>query len=683
MRHLVTVFSLFIILVSYTLAQGTFQKGSEYCWHKKSNSPHSFILGDSPNSPKHKFDVLNYKIWMDIRHCFLSPYPRNYDANIIVKLRVDTALNSIDLNAVNTSLQIDSVSMAGVSFTHSSNILTITLNTMYNPNDTVDVKIYYRHLNVSDQAFYVSQNGNGMVFTDCEPQGARKWFPCWDRPSDKATVDITVKVPLSVRLGSNGRLNDSLVTGDSIYYHWISRDPVATYLTVLTGRVNYNLDIVYWHKISNPMDSVPIRFYWNTGESISSLNNIKTIIGPMTTYYSQKFGEHPFEKNGFATIASGSGFTWGGMENQTLTSLQYNSWSANLVSHEYAHQWFGDMITCASWADIWMNEGFATYCEALWYEYTGGYSSYKSDILSSANSYLSGNPGWAMYNASWAENPPNNNTLFNYAITYAKGACVLHMLRYLMGDSATFFNAIRAYSMDTVNFKHNSVATDDFAAKISESYGQDLTWFIDQWVKQPNHPVYQNFYQFIDNSGGNWTVGFQARQVQSNSPFHRMPLALRITFASGPDTIFRVDNNTNNQVWFWPFTRQPISFQFDPDNDIVLKQGTTTQGTVGITLQNEETPIHYALKQNYPNPFNPVTIIKFDLPRRSHVELRVYDVAGRLVAEIFNGLTEKGKYTAEFDASNISSGVYYYELIAQDLEKGGIFKEAKKMVIVR
>src|SRR3970282_2085659 len=138
MRYLFTVFSLFIILVSYTLAQRTFQKGSEYCWHKKSNSPHSFILGYSPNSPKHKFDVLNYKIWMDIRHCFLSPYPRNYDANIIVKLRVDTALNSIDLNAVNTSLQIDSVSMAGVSFTHSSNILTITLNTMYNPNDTVE-----------------------------------------------------------------------------------------------------------------------------------------------------------------------------------------------------------------------------------------------------------------------------------------------------------------------------------------------------------------------------------------------------------------------------------------------------------------------------------------------------------------------------------------------------------------
>ena len=653
-------------------AQSQFTHGYEYCSHKKMNSPTQFIMGDSPNTPKHKFDVLDYKINLDIRSCFLNPYPKNFNASVTVKFRVDTALTSIQLNAVNTSIQVSSVSMAGVSYTHSGDILTVTLNRQYNVNEIAEVRINYQHLNVSDNAIYVS---GGFFFTDAEPIGARKWYPCWDWPSDKATFDLTAKVPASVRLGSNGRLNDSLVTGDTIYYHWISRDPVPTYLAVVSAKVGYNLDIVYWHKISNPNDSVPIRFYWNAGENQTNLNNIKNKIGPMTTYFSQKFGEHPFEKNGFATL--NSQFSWGGMENQTLTSLCPNCWTENLVSHEYAHQWFGDMITCGTWADIWLNEGFATYCEALWYENTGGYTAYKNDINNDAAQYLNSNPGWPMYNPSWAANPPNNNTLFNTAITYNKGACVLHMLRYMLGD-AMFFNVLYSYGTDTTNFKYKTSVTDDFAAKISQVAGQDLTWFIDEWVKQPNHPVYGNIYQFTTNGGNNWTVGFQARQTQTNTPFHRMPLTLKITFTSGPDTTFRVDNTANDQIWYWNFNRQPSTFSFDPNNDIVLKQGTTTQGVIqGITKGNE-LPFLYALYQNYPNPFNPVTNINFDLPERNTVTLKIFNILGEVVSvPVNNEVKLAGNYSVEFDASNLPSGVYYYEL------KAGSYTQTKKMVLIK
>jgi aminopeptidase N len=670
-----TAFVLFLI-TSMIYSQLTFQKGSEYCSHKKMNAPSVLDLGDSPNTPKHTFDVLDYKIDLDIRSCFISPYPKSFYGYVKVKFRVDTALSQITLNAVNTSIVVNSVSLAGVSFTHTGNILTITLNRTYNPNEIAEVQIYYQHLNVSDQAFYT---GNGGVFTDAEPEGARKWFPCWDKPSDKATVDIILKVPGNVKIGSNGRLQDSLMTGDTIYYHWVSRDPVATYLVVLTGKVNYNLNIVYWHKLSNPADSIPIRFYFNNGENPT---NIQNLIGNMTTYYSQRFGEHGFEKNGFTT-APASGFTWGGMENQTLTTLCAGCWQENLVSHEYAHQWYGDMITCGTWADIWLNEGFATYSEALWYEKTGGYASYKSDINSDASSYLSGNPGWPMYNPQWAIITPNNNELFNYAITYAKGACVLHMLRYVLQDTTVFFNCLRGYALDTANFRYKSSVTDDFTAKISQIAGQDLTWFIDEWVKQPNHPVYQNYYQFTDIGGGNWSVGFQARQTQVNTPFHRMPLTLRITFSSGPDTTIRAMNDLNNQVYFWQFNRQPTAFAFDPNNDIVLKQGTTTAGIVGITAHNEEVPGVFSLGQNYPNPFNPVTNIRFDIPKRADVEISIYDITGRIVSTVFNGVSDPGKYTAEFDGTNISSGVYYYEIRATELATGKIFRDVKKMIMIK
>jgi len=671
MKKIIYIIFLLLVFVPVTSkAQFNTEKGSVLCSQKKSSSDYNLFDLDSQNSPKHSFDVLNYEINIDIRNCFISPYPKSFTGFVTVRLKADSVINSINLNAVNTSLTINSVSLDGVSFTHSNNVLNIVLSRTFIPGEIAEVKINYQHLNVSDQAFYT---GNGGLFTDCEPEGARKWFPCWDKPSDKATLDMTVKVPGNVRIGSNGRLNDSTVTGDTIYYHWVSRDPVPTYLIVLTGKVNYNINIVYWNKISNPSDSVPIRFYFNNGENPGP---IKNIIKDMTTYFSQKFGEHGFEKNGFTT-APAPGFTWGGMENQTLTTLCANCWTENLVSHEYAHQWFGDMITCATWADIWLNEGFATYSEALWYEKTGGYSSYKSDINSSASSYLSQNPGWAMYNPQWAIVTPNTSTLFNYAITYAKGACVLHMLRYVVGDSAAFFNIVRSYATDTAEFKYKSATTDDFTAKISQAYGQDLTWFIEQWVKQPNHPVYQNLYQFTNLGNGLWKVAFQARQTQTNTTFHKMPLVLKISFSTGPDTTVKVMNDINEQVFTWNFDRQPTAFQFDPDNDIVLKQGTTQPGLVGVNQISSEIPEQFSLYQNYPNPFNPKTIINYELEITNQVSLKVFDVLGNEVAELVNEKQSAGKYSAEFNGRGFSSGIYFYRIEA------GNFSEVKKMTLLK
>ncbi|MCX8009908.1 MAG: M1 family aminopeptidase [Ignavibacteria bacterium] len=570
MNKFTLIIILLITFISISFGQELQVKGSDYCSLKKSRAEYTPLLKGETGIPNHTFDVLNYKLYLDIYNCFLSPYPKSFNAYEIITFKVDSTLNSIQLNAVNSSLVINSVSLAGVSFNHTNNILTINLNRTYFPGEVVNVRIDYNHLNVNDNAFYAS---NGMVFTDCEPEGARKWFPCWDKPSDKATLDLTARVPATVKLGSNGRLADSIKTGDTIYYNWISRDPIATYLIVISAKVNYGLDIIYWTKPSTG-EQIPIRFYYNIGENITS---IKPKVLSMTNRFSELFGEHPFEKNGFATL--NSQFPWGGMENQTLTSLCPNCWSENLISHEYAHQWFGDMITCATWADIGLNEGFATYCEALWYEYTSGYTAYKNDIVSDANQYISSNPGWPIYNPSWAITTPPNSTLFNTAITYNKGACVLHMLRYVLGDS-TFFACIKAYATDTVGYKFKSVTFYDWLAKVNQVSGKDMTWFFDQWIFKPNHPVYQNTYSINSIGSGKWIVGFTARQTQSNPPFFKMPIELKITFTSGPDTLIRVMNEVNNQTFGFVFNRQPTSVTFDPNNDIVLKQGTTTQGTM-------------------------------------------------------------------------------------------------------
>ena len=642
--------------------------GADICSQKKSNSMHINPLELSPNTPRHAYDVLNYKLNLDIYNCFKNSV-RSFTGTEQMTFKVDSTLSSIQMNAVYTSLVIDSVKLlsgASLAFTHgsSTNILTVTLDRTYNPGETVDLTIYYRHNNVSDGAFYVS---SGYVYTDCEPEGSRKWFPCWDKPSDKATFDITVKVPSNVNIGSNGRLADSTVSADTIRYRWVSRDPLPTYLAVLTGKTGYNVDITWWHKISNPNDSIPLRLYYSTGENIAPTKNA---LPNMTTIFSQLFGEHPFEKNGFASVSSYGG----GMENQTLTTIS-PSWSSvtSLISHEYGHQWFGDMITCATWADLWLNEGFATYMEAIYKEQITGYSAYKSNIVSNANSYISGNPGWPIYNPAWAITTPPNGTLFNGPITYYKGSCVLHMLRYTIGDSL-FFAGMKAYATDTANFKMKNATTDDFTAKMSSVAGQDLTWFIDEWVKQPNHPTYQNTYGISNLGGGNYRVNFTAVQTQTNTVFHKMPIVLKITFATGSDTLIRVMNDVNNQAYSFTFNRQPTALAFDPNNDIVLK---TASLVVGVNSEANSIPEKFALYQNYPNPFNPVTSIKFDLPKSTFVTLKVYDMLGKEAAVLINEEREAGSYNVNWNATEYPSGVYFYTI-----ETKG-FSETKRMVILK
>ena len=241
MKRLLCISMLAIACGTMAAAQVQIEKGSAMCW-KKRRASEPPVMYNAPNGgPAHAYDVQNYTLTLDIYNCFRSPFPASYRGYEVVTLRVDSALSSITLNAINGSLVIDSVKLAATAFAHSGDLLTLTLDRTYAPAETVDAGIFFRHKNVQDNAFYTSSDS--LVFTDCEPQGARYWFPCWDAPADKATWDLTALVPSSVRR-PNGRLADSTTVNDTTTYHWVSRDPVATYLMVLTAKSGYRLDIV-------------------------------------------------------------------------------------------------------------------------------------------------------------------------------------------------------------------------------------------------------------------------------------------------------------------------------------------------------------------------------------------------------------------------------------------------------
>jgi aminopeptidase N len=612
---------------------------------------------------KHSYDVISYKMDLDLYHCFFTPYPDSFNAKAEVTFRVDTALNMVKLNAVNASMDIDSVRMAGISFTHTGDTLKVTLNRTYNPGEVATVRISYRHKDVNDHAFYAT---SGAVFTDCPPEGARKWFPCWDRPSDKATTDIRVKIPLNARLGSTGYLADSVVSGDSLWYHWISDQQVSTYLITLCSKSNWGRNETWYHQFNNPLDSVPIWLYSKGSESIG---NAQVKIPLITDCYAEKFGDYPFNKIGFATLTTV--FPWGGMENQTMVNLMPGGYNDTyLLAHEHSHQWFGDLITCGTWADIWLNEGFATYCTNLWAECSLGYDVYKGRVNSEANYYLSQNPGWPIYNPVWAIVTPSANDLYNQAISYNKGSCVLHQLRYVLGDSL-FFAVMAAYSADT-NFRFKNAITEDFIGTVNSVTAQDYQWFFDEWVYAPNHPQYTNFYQVNELGSNTWKVTLWIEQSQTNTVFFRMPVEILVNFSDGSDTLVRVWNETNPQTFEFTFTKSPTTLVFDPDREILLKEAIML-----LSIGNDEPGTGFELRQNEPNPFSRQTAITYSLDQTSSVRIEILNADGKALLTPIHGTHQPGVYRYVLSDDTLSPGIYFCRMDA------GSFSQTRKMIVIK
>ena len=651
LRNVLIGLAICLMSAGMIVGQGlTLPGAAMICSQKKSNGTNRiFRQINIDQVPSRTFDVLKYTLDFHLYSCYSSPYPRNYKGISSIRFKVDSTLNQIALNANNYSIIIDSVKMAGVSFSHNSDLLTIQLDQTYSPGDTVTVKVYFRHKNVVDHGFYCN---NGMVFTDSEPEGARKWMPCKDYPSDKAQCDITVRVKSNVRLGSNGRLADSTLTGDTLVYHWISDNPVATYLMAFASKVNYRMHTRYWHKLSNPADSIPCLYYFNQGENPSL---VEELIPEMADWYSQHYVEYPFEKIGFAALDNQ--FSWGGMENQTLITICPGCWGEGLAAHEFSHHWFGDLVTCQTWADIWLNEGLGTWSEAFWAEKNGGYPEYKTLIDQNALYYLQYNPGWAISLPSWAVYTPSDDTLFDYAITYTKGACVSHMLRYVLGDSL-FFLTLQSYLSDP-DLKFQSATISDFIEQVNSVTGTNYGWFFDQWIYQPNHPVYENTYNFEDLGSGRWKVNLFMKQVQSNAPFFRMPVEVKFGFADDTDTTIRAMNDVNFQQFTWIFDKQPVYLVFDPSNQIVLKGGSTLVSVSAELPDNGLSAVRCT-----PNPANGTSSLQFLLNEPAMVTVTVSDVFGKILWGSQPEFRSRGSQNITLDLSNFSSGLYLCKINA-------------------
>jgi len=225
------------------------------------------------------------------------------------------------------------------------------------------------------------------------------------------------------------------------------------------------------------------------------------------------------------------------------------------------------------------------------------------------------------------------------------------MLRYTLGDDV-FFPALKTYAS---NFKYKSATIEDFKNIMETESGQELDWFFNQWIYKPDHPFYRNTFGIYPQLNGKWTVQFTARQEQrATLPFFQMPVELKIDFKDGTDTIVKVFNSFNGQVFAFEFDKEPTSVTFDPNNDILLKEGTTVVG------MNEALPSKsvFSLKA-LPNPFGNSMQISFNLGIPASVSIELFNNTGSKLKTIPDKYFPSGDHSIKLDGEDLKPGIYF------------------------
>ncbi len=626
-----------------------------------------FISNDGINKINYPGDqsinVTYYKL--DLR----ITYSPNYLSGIVTvkakSLKENLSTFFLDLS---NNLTVDSVLSENqkLIFNHTASKLFITLSKAVNSGQLISVTVYYRGVpeaNGFGSFVFGSHAKKPAIWSLSEPYGASDWWPCKDTPADKAdSSDVWVTCDTSLTAVSNGILISETNNGNGTRtFKWKNSYPIAQYLISIAVS-NYTEYTLYYKYSAN--DSLPIPNYIYPEDFEKNKFNLDKT-PEMIKIFSGKYGTYPFIKEKYGQAE----FGWsGGMEHQTITSL--GSFGESIQSHELAHQWFGDKITCADWNDIWLNEGFAKYSEAVYFEAMYGESSYKNYISTTMSDAKSAK------GSVYVNDISSVNNIFDYDRTYAKGAIVLYMLRGIVGDS-TFFRILRTYLSDP-KLAYNVATTADFEADAEKVYGSSLKYFFDEWIYGENFPHYNFKWSFKKNSGNVSTIFAHLSQQTNFDPvFFTMPVKLKI-ITSGRDTSITVFNNSQYQDFQIKINGTPRYILFDPDNQI-LKE-TSIIDSIDLTK-----PENFSLEQNFPNPFNPSTKIDYSIPVQTSgyipVKLEVYDIIGRKVATLVDEKQSAGNYEIDFPSPdmrlNLASGIYIYKLTA------GNYTSSKKMLLLK
>jgi hypothetical protein len=438
-------------------------------------------------------------------------------------------------------------------FSHRDDRLTIALPDALEVGDAVRLRISYGGRASRDGygVNWASHGGAPVAFTFAEPFGARVWFPCNDRPDDKATFEMTITAPADLRVAANGLERSRVDHGDGAATTvWSTAYPTSTYLAVL-NLSDFQLTEIQYHALDG--STMPIQT-WAYPELSAAATDDLAITADMIEALVPYYGEYPFVTEKYGNLTAPFG---GGMEHQTLTTIAASaigdSWMDWLNVHELGHQWWGDMVTCDDWRELWLNEGMATHTEWLWAEHLG--SATLTQVLSDSDG------------TGWFRGAVYDNPVAFSSTVYDKGAWVLRMLRKVVGDD-DFFDGLALYRERRLE---GSATSEDLRSAMEDVSGEELEWFFDEWVYGANRPRLQWSWDWTGAA-----VQLDLEQEQTNAGLFRMPLDVELTSADGTVVTTVWFEAESLQTIEIPSTAAVTGVRIDPDHWLLAEISRTT-----------------------------------------------------------------------------------------------------------
>ena len=488
------------------------------------------------------------------------------------------------LNA--SELKIDSVALepangkpVALKFETGDPRLWITLDRAYSPSQDLHVRIVY-HGFPRTGLFFVNPNANypqwpREIMSQGEPEFNRYWFPCWDFPNDMSTSETVTTVPEGQSVVSNGKLVKVTRNGRQTTYDWVESVPHSSYLI--------SIAVGPWRKISDRYKDIPVDYYVPRYINEATARRSFDLTPDMIGFFSRATGvTYPYEQYAQTTVHN---FIFGGQENVSATTLSdltlhderadHDYPSQSVVAHELGQHWFGDLVQGRDWGNIWLNEGFATYMEALYTQYHEGNDAFRFQIM---NDQLDAQ-------RQDREGVPRPIVYYQYSdplqmfdnITHEKGAAVLDMLRNVLdgtraaskpaSQSETLLKALNAY---LTSYRGHAVETADLIKTVQASTGMNLDWFFHEWVFMAGHPDYKVQAKYDRDRQREEITVLQTQQTSALTPIFDMPIELAFYGTNGESQHIRVRDNQHTQVFDIPIGFEPRWVDFDPD-DIIDK----------------------------------------------------------------------------------------------------------------
>ena len=595
------------------------------------------------------YDVKYYRCEWEV-----NPAVRYIDGKVTIYFTITSTTNNIQLDLMNP-LVVDSVKQHNTILTkqHLTNVLTVNLLSTINTGVLDSITVFYHGIppNTGFGSFIQELHaGTPVMWSLSEPYGSRDWWPCKNGLDDKAdSIDIIITNSPAYKAASNGILQSEILVagGTKRATYWKHRYPIASYL-ICFAVTNYT---VFNNSVALGSTTLPMQTFCYPENLASFQSGTQNVLDALQLFHNN-FGDYPFIKEKYGHVQFGWG---GGMEHQTATFIV--SADEGLVAHELGHQWFGDKITCGSWEDIWLNEGFATHLAAFYMEnkYPASIITNRRNIVNNITSL----PGGSV----WVDDTTNVGRIFSSRLSYNKGSYLVYMLRWQLGDPV-FFNAIRQYQKDP-KLAYGFARTEDLKRNLEQVSGQDLTEFFKDWYKGEGYPSYN--VQWSRAGGNNVQIKMNQTTSHPSVSFFEMPVALKFKNATQEKTIV-VDNKTNGETFISNIGFIADTVLVDPEYWLVTKNNSTTRLPDVVITAGQN------LVRVSPNPFRNEFTVDLQNMTVSTVTINLYNAIGQLVYTENSSLVN-GSGVIPVRIRNLAAGEYTLRITS-----GKDFKLIKKMI---